>query len=404
MSWDNNIFGQSKRIHIVLIVLLFTFVMGGFKYVHWPIHPKLVMRVLSVLLLAFYIGGNRQSPNLHFQKTVLLLAFYPFLSVIYSFIEYGQPIMDGIRGTIPWLLWLSYFFFHHVKISEGSFLKAILYIAFFIASVQIIQQFTYPDILFNVPVEDESNPDDELVSSRNGIWRFRLGDVGYFAALILFFLWDKVKQHISSKSIVFLSVMAVSLYLTLTRQIIFSAMLTIISSYLMGRKKLGKWGLALIITVLAIISYNYDALFGELGKLTAEETNEDYIRILSGQYFLTETFSSVKATILGHGVAVSGAFSEMVKDLQENWHFYASDVGFIGQMWKFGVPYVIICFYLFFSLFFTWRHYIPTYIRLFVLFTTIMSIMIFPMGLGFQFILWSFLLYICDMNIIMKQK
>jgi hypothetical protein len=276
--------------------------------------------------------------------------------------------------------------------------------ALFIVSVQIIQQFTYSDILFDVPVEDESNPDEELASSRNGIWRFRLGDVGYFAALILFIIWDKVKRHISGKSIVFLSVMAISLYLTLTRQIIFSALLTIIASYLMGRKRLGKWGLALIITVLAIITYNYDALFGELGKLTAEETNEDNIRILSGQYFFTETFSSVQAAILGHGVAVSGAFSVMVENLQENWHFYASDVGFIGQMWKFGVPYVIICFYLLFSLFFIWRHYIPTYIRLFVLFTTIMSIMIFPMGLGFQFILWSFLLYICDMNIVMKQK
>ena len=404
MSWDNNIFGQSKRIHIVLIVLLFTFVMGGFKYVHWPIQPKLVMRVLSVLLLAFYIGGNRQSPNLHFQKTVLLLAFYPFLSVIYSFIEYGQPIMDGIRGTIPWLLWLSYFFFHHVKISEGSFLKAILYIAFFIASVQIIQQFTYPDILFNVPVEDESNPDDELVSSRNGIWRFRLGDVGYFAALTLFFLWDKVKRHISGKSIVFLSVMSISLYLTLTRQIIFSAVMTITASYFMGRKRLGKWGLILIVAVFAIISFNYDALFGELGKLTEEETTEDYIRILAGQYFFAETFSSVQAAILGHGVAVSGAFLNIMTDLQENWHFYISDLGFIGQMWKFGVPYVAICFYLLFSLFFTWKDYIPNYIRLFVLFTTIMSIMIFPMAIGFQFILWSFLLYICDMNIIMKRQ
>lgn len=404
MSWDNNIFGQSKRIHIVLVVLLFTFVMGGFKYVHWPIHPKLVMRVLSVLLLAFYIGGNRQSTNLHFQKTVLLLAFYPFLSVIYSFIEYGQPIMDGIRGTIPWLLWLSYFFFHHVKISEGSFLKAILYIAFFIASVQIIQQFTYPDILFNVPVEDESNPDDELVSSRNGIWRFRLGDVGYFAALVLFYVWEKVRQRFSGIVFIILSLMTISLYLTLTRQIIFSTIVTIIASFYLARERLRKWRTILIIALLAIIYLNYETLFAELGKMTEEETNEDYIRILSGQYFFTETFSSVQAAILGHGVAVSGAFSVMVKNLQENWHFYASDVGFIGQMWKFGVPYVIICFYLLFSLFFTWRHYIPTYIRLFVLFTTIMSIMIFPMAIGFQFVLWSFLLYICDMNIIMKRQ
>ena len=386
MSWDNNIFGQSKRIHIVLVVLLFTFVMGGFKYVHWPIHPKLVMRVLSVLLLAFYIGGNRQSTNLHFQKTVLLLAFYPFLSVIYSFIEYGQPIMDGIRGTIPWLLWLSYFFFHHVKISEGSFLKAILYIAFFIASVQIIQQFTYPDILFNVPVEDESNPDDELVSSRNGIWRFRLGDVGYFAALVLFYVWEKVRQRFSGIVFIILSLMTISLYLTLTRQIIFSTIVTIIASFYLARERLRKWRTILIIALLAIIYLNYETLFAELGKMTEEETNEDYIRILSGQYFFTETFSSVQAAILGHGVAVSGAFSVMVKNLQENWHFYASDVGFIGQMWKFGVPYVIICFYLLFSLFFTWRHYIPTYIRLFVLFTTIMSIMIFPMAIGFQFV------------------
>ena len=404
MSWDKNIFGQGKTIHIVLIVSLFAFVMNGFKYVYWPIHPKLVMRVLSTLLLFFYLTKVRQSPNQHFGKTVLLLAFYPFLSVIYSFTEYGQPIMDGIRGSLPELLWLSYFFFHRTRISEGSFLKAILCMALFIVSVQIIQQFTYPDILFNVAIEDESNPYEELAESRNGLWRFRLGDVGYFAALILFYVWDKIRQRTYGMSIVILLVMAISLYLTLTRQTIFSAILTIVVSYFMRRDRQGKWGYALMATALAAIYFYYDELFGELTRMTENETTYDYIRILSGQYYLTETFSSVKAAILGHGVAVSGAFSVIMTDLQENWHFYASDVGFIGQMWKFGVPYVLICFYLLFSLFFTWRNYIPDYIRLFVLFTIIMSIMIFPMGLGFQYIFWSFLLYICDMNIIMKQK
>jgi len=404
MKWDKKIFGQSKMIHVILIVSLFALVMRGFKYIYWPINPQLVIKVLGVLSLVYCVKGNCKSPNQHFSIPVLLLAFYPFLSVIYSFIEYGQPLMDGIKGTLPWLLWLSYFFFHSTKLSEGSFMKAILCMALFIASVQIIQQFTYPNIWFNVAVEDESNPGEDLASSRNGFWRYRLGDVGYFAALVLFYVWEKVRQRFSGIVFIILSLMTISLYLTLTRQIIFSAIVTIIASFYLARERLGKWRTILIIALLVIIYLNYETLFAELGKMTEEETNEDYIRILAGQYFFAETFSSVQAAILGHGVAVSGAFLNIMTDLRENWHFYISDLGFIGQMWKFGVPYVAICFYLLFSLFFIWRHYIPTYIRLFVLFTTIMSIMIFPMGLGFQFILWSFLLYICDMNIIKKQK
>lgn len=404
MKWDKKIFGESKMIHVILIVSLFTFVMGGFKYIDWPIHPKLVINTLSVLLLFFFIKGKRKSHNQHFSILVLLLAFYPFLSVIYSFTEYNQPVIDGIKGTLPGLLWLSYFFFHSAKLDEGSIMKAIFCIALFIASVQIIQQFTYPDIFFDVSIDEEAGTNAEIAKSRNGLWRFRLGDVGYFAALVLFYIWEKIRKHISVTSIIIFSLMAISIYLSLTRQIIFSSVVTIIASILIGRDRQRKWTTILIIALIAIISFNYERLFGELTMKTEIELNEDNIRVFAGQYYLLDTFSSVKTAILGHGAAVSGTFLDIMTDLQENWRFFVSDVGFIGQMWKFGVPYVIICFYLLFNLFFTWRHYIPNYIRLFVLFTTIMSVMIFPMAIGFQYVLWGFLLYICDMNIMKKEK
>ena len=199
MKWDKKIFGESKMIHVILIVSLFTFVMGGFKYIDWPIHPKLVINTLSVLLLFFFIKGKRKSHNQHFSILVLLLAFYPFLSVIYSFTEYNQPVIDGIKGTLPGLLWLSYFFFHSAKLDEGSIMKAIFCIALFIASVQIIQQFTYPDIFFDVSIDEEAGTNAEIAKSRNGLWRFRLGDLGYFAALVLFYIWEKIRKSIPEK-------------------------------------------------------------------------------------------------------------------------------------------------------------------------------------------------------------
>lgn len=154
-----------------------------------------------------------------------------------------------------------------------------------------------------------------------------------------------------------------------------------------------------------VVIYIYsDALFGEFVRQTGDESNKDYIRFASANYFWTETFTSVPAMFFGHGAAVSGNFLALKTDLEEIYSFHVSDVGFIGIMWVHGLFYVFLCFDLLMHLFWDRRRCVPLYIRLFVIFASITLTMIFPMISYVQRVMWCFLLYICDIYINSSKK
>ena len=335
---------------------------------------------------------------------MLALAFLPFVSVFYSYHEYGQPVFDGIKGTLPSLLWLFYFVFHRYKIREASFLKAVFYIAVFIVLVQIIQQFTYPNVLFGIHDAEESDPNQELASTRNGIWRFSIGSNGVFTAIVLFFVWCKMRMRLRKKHLLIIALMLVSIYLTLTRQLIFSALLTIFLSFFLGKERVKLWVLFSGLALVVLLYINSDALFGEFIKQTEDESNKDYIRFISANYFWTETFTSVQAMFFGHGTAVSGYFLSLKDDLEEEYSFHVSDVGFIGVMWVYGLFYVYLCYDLLMHLFWDKKSSVPLYIRLFIIFASVISVMIFPMLSYVQRVMWCFLLYICDIHINKSKK
>ena len=78
---------------------------------------------------------------------------------------------------------------------------------------------------------------------------------------------------------------------------------------------------------------------------------------------------------------------------------YTTDVGFVGQIFERGFIYVCICYYMFYQMFFKLKTVIPTYVRMFVLYAGVMSVMIFPCITPAQNIVWVLLLYICDLHI-----
>lgn len=395
--------GRSRTWEVILIIGMLTILNCGFSFAGWPLTFKATARTFAVILLLFFLyflfWGGRLTNKQHFRYYVLTLAVLPFASVFYSHSEYGQPILDGIKGTLPSLLWLFYFVLHHYKVKEGSFLKAMLYIAIFILLVQVIQQFTYPHAWFGIRGEENLTADQELAENRNGIWRFNIGLNGIFTAVCLFYFWCKLRRSMTVYYPVIIALMLLSIYLTLTRQLMFSALLTLFLSFFMGRRKMKVWPLLIgVVTIVALYFY-WDVLFGYFQKQTSIDSGKDYIRFLSANYYWTETFSSVKAAILGHGSAVSGSLLSLKTELEEEYRFYVSDVGLIGMMWVYGVIYVIVCYALLIHVSVKYRHHIPLYVSLLIIFTTIPSVMIFPMISPIQYVMWSFLLYICDVHI-----
>lgn len=391
-----DILREGKASHVIMVILLFAFANDGFDYINWGFKKFYVDHILAFLFLVLWIISKKSNQNLNFKNYVLAFAFIPFLSFYNAQNLYGQPLFKSVMAVSPSLIWLFYFLLPHWKIKESSILKAFLFIALFIVGVQIIQQFTFPDVAFGVKTPDEIEAGQEIAEKRSGLWRFTIGNNAFYTAVILFALWTGVKWKIRNVSVLIIGILLISVYLTLTRQVLFSMVLTLLLSFFVGKDSINVRALV-VGGILFILLFKFsNLLFGDLIKMVGEDARKDYVRVLAANFFWNETFQSIPTIYFGHGVARSDSFLQVQEKFQEVYHYYTTDVGFIGIMWHYGIIYVIACYDLLYSLFVKWREVIPTYIRLFVLFTGMMSVMIFPMNNPVSYLTWCFLLYICD--------
>lgn len=387
---------------LIFIIFLVIITYNGFSYINWDVtYGGRIINVVSIFFLFFLFAIKKNRKKYNFYNLILALTFLPFLSSINSNLIYGQPFFDSITVNLPCLLWCLYFVLHYYKVRESTILKALLYISIIIVSLQVIQQFTYPVAMFGVSKEANYMLDDsiyEVAEKRNGLWRFRMHHNGYYTAPLLFLTWLWIRKKIDLRVLLIFLLFLISIYLTLTRQVLFATILTLFLSIQSGKRKNLRLTLFSVI-LIGILYMNYDVLFSSLAEQTQSDMTEDNVRLRAGLYFLHDSLRTPFTFLLGHGVAKSGVFLMEVHRLQQIRGYHFVDVGFIGMIWQYGFIYVCICYYLLYIIFFKQKKNIPLYIRLFVLFTTVMSVMIFPMSAKSCYIIWSLILYICDLHL-----
>lgn len=330
------------------------------------------------------------------------MIFLPFLSIINSYTLLSQPIYDGYKGLIASsFTWIIYFLLHKYKVSEATVLRIFLYVSFFIVGVQIIQQFTYPRALFGIRSDNNAitGAIQEVAEQRNGIWRFRMHFNSYFTTPILFAAWLWLRQKYKLNIFLVVSLLLVSVYLTLTRQVMVATILAIFLSFFMGTQRMNVKYLLLGLILISGLYIFYDVLFESMAEQTKDES-QDNIRMLSAAYFWNESIKSPLTFLFGYGtLSGNSPVISSLTNFQLLNGFYRSDVGFIGQIYERGFLYVMACYYLMYRLLFKLKNNIPLYIRMFVIFTAVMSVMIFPMITPVSNIVWTLLLYVSDLHI-----
>lgn len=404
----NKYVGEKKRrgqaIFFFIIIALSILYSSGFSYVNWnSTYGGWTQNVVAILFMLFLFINWPKNKQYHFRVDALLLIFIPFISMLNTHTLYGQGYVDSIKTLSGCFVWVFYFFLHKYKVQESTILKAILAIALFVIAVQVIQQFTYPNALFGVLNEDTMIEEGakEAAEQRNGLWRFRIGGNAYFTCIILFACAIWIRKRYSNKLMILMALMLVSVYLTLTRQIIAACLLALFFSFFLGKKNKGYIQAIIIGGVVAALLYSYsDVLFGSFAEQTKGDMSDSYIRVLAGTYFWNESISDPIIFLFGHGLpGQTGTFKQLMIQLNEIMGFFTVDVGFIGMTYTFGAIYVVICFRLLWRLLVTYKKYTPLYIRLFVIFTGVMSIMIFPMMSPYYYLVWALLMYVSDLYI-----
>ncbi len=388
-----------KKEHVLILVLLLCtnlLNLNGFggmtqKLVYYPFLGYMV----------FYIAQHRSvacKGNFGWMLGVMIV--FSLCSSIPCYLQHGQPILQSVKAMIPFsLAWACYWFMLRYKPTERQVLKAFTFIALAIGILLVVQQLFPNHAMFGVNDSEYANTE---IEQRNGLYRFRISFNALFTFPVLFLAWVRYLRQKSRGSLYMLLFMLMSLYLMLTRQIMATTLLTLFSSVFLFKLRPDKRVMfTMYVGMIVILTINFDAIFGSLVEQSAEELDdENYIRFLSGEYFLNESLKSPMVFFLGHGMPSGGsAYDRFLTDLGDYYGFFSSDVGAIGAAYVFGYVYTAMFYVIVFYVLVRHRKSIPAYLQMAVLAMTIYSIMIFNIRTAFGVVGWSMLLYLCDLHI-----
>lgn len=389
---------MKKEYFLILIILLCTNLLNlyGFggttqKLVYYPF----------LGYMAFYIVQHRSVVcKGTFSWMLGVMIVFSLCSSIPCFLLHGQPVLQSVIAMIPFsLAWVCYWFMLRYKPTERQVMKAFTFIALAIGILLVVQQ-VYPNhAMFGIKNLEYSNPE---IEQRNGLYRFRISFNALFTFPVLFFAWVSFLQQKSRKSLYIFLFLLVSIYLMLTRQVMATTLLTIFSSVFLFKLRSNKWVMfTMYVSMIAVLAINFDVIFGSLIEQSTEELiDKDYIRFLSGEYFLEESLKSPLVFLFGHSVPSGGTpYERFIKNLGDYMGFYSADVGAIGAAYVFGYIYTAMFYVIVFYVLVLYRRSIPVYLKMTVLAMTIYSIMIFNISTAYGVIGWSMILYLCDLHI-----
>lgn len=346
--------------------------------------------------LAFFYVKNKNIINQiksPISKWIKFFIIIPILCFITKIIIYGDSPLEEKRLVFSLLTFLFFYYFYIKRVSEKNLMQIFTHIGLFIFTIQIIQQLFPGTAVFGIKDSETNVANDIITEVRNGLYRYRISGI-FFTLVCLFYYWEKICLTIKIKDTILLIIFLTSMYLFLTRQVMFSTLITLILStfFITNRKK--RISILTITTIFMIIIMVYsNSLFGELISKTQEQATNENIRVVAISFYWEKITNNPLSFLFGNG------HPKEFNNWQENYGLFSSDIGFIGEMYHYGLFWIAFYFYVVYFLLIKHKNRLPLYIKLFLFSTFINSIMIFPYRNVYEYFVWTSIMYICSLYI-----
>lgn len=380
------------RVRTLLVVLIALFVLLEshlLNYRYWSSFFSLeFLRILPVVFLFFYMLKRLsflKKKDVE-KKYVFALSFFPLITIVLKLFYDGS---SGITiSSCMSLSFLVYFVFSYYDIDEKTILRFFSVIAIITALIQIFQQFFPEQAYFHSGVGH---------GVRNGLHRFFVGNNKIQIFCMLLF-WTKLIKKVTIPDIFGFLLCFASMYLYLTRQIMVASIATMAISFLfVDNKKAKIYGFCITLAIGVVLFVYSEVLFKNFIDMTSENTYSSDIRMEGVSFFLKQTMDNPVQFVFGHGYTRK-------EELWMSNGFYASDIGFVGEMFHYGIVWIVLYFLMLYKHLFVFRKKIPHYITLYFIATGLISIMIFPYRNAVDAVLWSSILYISSLYINKKRE
>jgi hypothetical protein len=313
---------------------------------------KLIYDVWEIFLVwQVVVYSIMSSGKKLFHYEILLLLLIPFFSAIPAYIFHDQDFSDTFLATRSSLLLLFYFYIKKKGVSIEAIESILVYFGVIVASILIIQYFTFPTTYF------QQIKDQEVFDERFGVTRVFVQDPIYIV-FAMFLLSNRIIKKAAIVDVVLLVTCLVGILFTATRQVIFFSLGVLFLYFLLSmnfRLKKTYKTITIFIAIISVVLYAGGAKFiDKLITMSDEQRSSEstYIRVKEADFFLREYMPSPFAYLIGNGVnyGKSNYGREITKmELEEG--YFRSDIGLIGALSMFGLIYILPIALIFYKVF-----------------------------------------------------
>lgn len=383
-----------------VIILFLIFATDGFKYKGWD--PTLAGQCsyFVYLLFAGYVLWHRKNLSftyMPFKREVIVLTLLPLLCLITIIFVNNASWYEERHNMLHPLCFLVYFIYFMSGTRESDIVRAFTAIGLIAFAIQLVQVIVPDWAVFGIDLEGRYGHGD-IAEVRNGIYRFRLDGIYFITIFCLYYYWNKVCARLSVRNVVLFSIFLCSLYLYLTRQIIFATMVTLLCTrFFVNSFKVNIKVVCMMLVLMFGLLLTFDTLLETLAAQTVKELNTHNVRWIALNYYLERICDNPFSFLFGNGhLTIVKKYARM--------RLYTSDIGFIGEMYHYGFLWVLMYGYMLYLILWKYRKSLPLYIKMFVFGTSINSMMIFPYRMDMEFMVWSSVLYLASLYITHYQK
>lgn len=316
--------------------------------------------------LIFFVSGlllllSAYRVKTFIDKTVLLLMLVPWLSLIPAYLLHGQSMYQTSTITMNNLAYSIYFLLWRYK--KVNYEKLLICFGLVFALIYIVQQVTYPTILFS---------NTEMGSLRGSNVRFSIFGNEFLLFLFLYAYVQLLNRYKTQVFLLLIIICAVTIYFMSVRQIYLTMALTILLGLFMT-KRIRLYQLSVVSVVGIVIYMNFDDWFGAFIEMSGKDDWSYEARTLSWIFYgITYNKGNLLAMLLGNGDPYE--LSEYGKEIagfqtlyREDMGLWRSDIGIVGTYSLYGAVYIAVIIYFFYHVF-KERKYFDLHLQLFALF------------------------------------
>lgn len=356
----------SKKLYLVVYVLLlivytrfFEFKPAEIFFIRSTILVFFVLLVFTIRRLSYEKG--------HFIKPIKYIIFSFFIAIIPSALFWSQDIFQSLVAIAPYSYFLLFLFLIEAKIDRVVIIKTLLVFAYISLILYFYQFFFTKTVLFGGK--------EEFLEDR-GVIRILFPGEGFMFFALFYYLNKLGKKFELYYLLLLLSFLAMML-MQVTRMYILAFGLIAIYHFMIKSKTVFR----ISILVGFIISYSFfynsdNKVIKGIREVTENDVGkkEDYIRLLSADYFMFE-FSNHEATyFLGNGAYnFNSSYGKKIVNLNENQYFYLEDLGILKGYFLFGILFFIGYVFIFIKSFVVKIPHNQLYLKYFIWMILILS-------------------------------